>query len=59
MVNTAGDLFASGRGKLHGVARRVAVQFVRYEAKCGAYIELSPTGQQLFATYLPAGIVRF
>ncbi len=58
MVNPAGDLFALAVGNFT-VSPGALLSNSCGTDQGGAYIELSPTGQQLFATYLPAGIGGF
>jgi uncharacterized protein (TIGR03437 family) len=57
VVDTAGNLFVLSQGNF------TASPGALLGAPCGsdgaAYIELSPTGQQLFATYLPESISGF
>jgi uncharacterized protein (TIGR03437 family) len=62
VVNPAGDLFVLATGNF------TVSPGALLSGPCGvnganpgtdAYLELSPTGQQLFATYLPAGIGGF
>lgn len=54
-VDTAGNLFALARAGFS------ASPGAFLASSCGsdAYVELSPNGQQLFATYLPPGITNF
>jgi uncharacterized protein (TIGR03437 family) len=63
VVNPAGDLFtlASGNITVSPSALLAVPCGVNGNANPGtaAYVELSPTGQQLFATYLPVGIGGF
>jgi uncharacterized protein (TIGR03437 family) len=51
VVNASGDLIALAEGSIAASANSLL------GGSCGgpAYIELSPSGQQLFATYLPGG----
>jgi uncharacterized protein (TIGR03437 family) len=62
VVNPAGDVFALASGNI------TVTPGALLAGPCGvnganpgtaAYVELSPTGQQLFATYLPVGIGSF
>ena len=55
MVDPAGNLFALAEGHV------TASQGAFLASSCGtsAYVELSSSGQQLFATYLPADVTAF
>jgi uncharacterized protein (TIGR03437 family) len=56
VVDTAGNLFALAAGSF---TVSPGAFLTNGGCNAGAYIELSPSGQQLFATYLPSNLLGF
>jgi len=59
VVDQAGNLFALASSGFASQPELFAVGACYSGAAEDAYVELSPTGQQLLATYLPAGVMNF